>query len=133
MTDGTPCLSSISLNSLPRPVSTHRLPIRLASRQLTTTAALDLFPDATVLHLGLFRDKHTLQAIEYYSKLPKSVTADIVYILDPMMATGGTVVAALGMLTEWGLREEQVRVVSVLGSRRGVEHILKEYPGVQVC
>jgi uracil phosphoribosyltransferase len=133
MTDGTPCLSSISLTSLPRPLSAPLLPIGLASRQLTTTAALDLFPDATVLHLGLFRDKHTLQAIEYYSKLPKSVTADIVYILDPMIATGGTVVAALGMLTEWGLREEQVRVVSVLGSRRGVEHILKEYPGVQVC
>jgi hypothetical protein len=49
-----------------------------------------------------------------------------------MIATGGTVVAALGMLTVWGLSQEQIRVVSVLGSRRGVDHILKEYPGVQI-
>lgn len=49
-----------------------------------TDAALESFPEATVLHLGLFRDKVSLQAIEYYSKLPSQVTADLVFLLDRM-------------------------------------------------
>lgn len=94
--------------------------------------ALDLFPDATVLHLGLFRDKVTLQAIEYYSKLPTEVTADIVYLLDPLIATGGTAVAALGMLTDWGLTQSQIKIISVLGSSEGVKHVTEEYPEVEI-
>ncbi|TXT09143.1 hypothetical protein VHUM_02617 [Vanrija humicola] len=95
-------------------------------------AALALFPDATVLHLGLFRDKSTLQAIEYYSKLPTVRTADLVYILDPLIATGGTIVAALTMLTEWGLAPSQIKIVSVLGSKSGVEHVTAEFPDVEI-
>ncbi|EIW71665.1 uracil phosphoribosyltransferase [Tremella mesenterica] len=95
-------------------------------------AALELFPDATVLHLGLFRDKVTLQAIEYYSKLPTEVTADLVFVLDPLIATGGTAIAALGMLTDWGLRQDQIKIVSVLGSRQGVRHVSEEFPDVEI-
>lgn len=53
-------------------------------------------------------------------------------IVAAMIATGGTIVAALGMLVEWGLVEEQIKVVSVLGSRQGVQHVQQEYPGVDV-
>jgi uracil phosphoribosyltransferase len=133
-------------------------------------AALELFPDATVLHLGLFRDKTTLQAIEYYSKLPRQVTADLVYVLDrecslkpllfelglpqpsstkhsalqlshprisidtlpALIATGGTAVAALGMLTEWGLQPSQIKIVSILGSKAGVAHVQEEFPEVDI-
>ena len=49
-----------------------------------------------------------------------------------MIATGGTIVAALAMLVEWGLSEEQIKVVAVLGSRQGIKHIHEEYPGVHV-
>ncbi|ORY34889.1 uracil phosphoribosyltransferase-domain-containing protein [Naematelia encephala] len=97
-----------------------------------TDAALDLFPDATVLHLGLFRDKVSLQAVEYYSKLPTNVTADLVFLLDPLIATGGTAIAALTMLTEWGLSQSQIKVVSVLGSRVGVQNVQNEFPDVQI-
>ncbi|BEI92853.1 uncharacterized protein CcaverHIS019_0504810 [Cutaneotrichosporon cavernicola] len=96
-----------------------------------TDAALDVFPEATVLHLGLFRDKTSLQAIEYYSKLPRVPTADLVYVLDPLVATGGTAVAAIGMLTEWGLAPSQIKLVSVLGSKVGVEHVTTEFPEVE--
>lgn len=85
-----------------------------------------------MLHLGLFRDKTSLQAIEYYSKLPRAVTADLVFVLDPLIATGGTAVAALGMLTEWGLAPEQIKIVSILGSKTGVEHVQAEFPGVDI-
>ncbi|WVQ96120.1 uracil phosphoribosyltransferase [Kwoniella sp. CBS 9459] len=97
-----------------------------------TDAALEMFPDATVLHLGLFRDKVSLQAIEYYSKLPSQVTADVVFLLDPLIATGGTALAALHMLTEWGLQPSQIKIISVLGSKQGVEHVAEEFPDVEI-
>ncbi|OCF37146.1 uracil phosphoribosyltransferase [Kwoniella heveanensis CBS 569] len=97
-----------------------------------TDAALEMFPDATVLHLGLFRDKVSLQAIEYYSKLPTEVTADVVFLLDPLIATGGTAIAALHMLTEWGLKPSQIKIISVLGSKQGVEHVTEEFPDVEI-
>jgi uracil phosphoribosyltransferase len=59
---------------------------------------LDLFPSAAVFHLGLFREKVSLQPVEYYQKLPPSPTVDVLYILDPLVATGGTAVAAVTML-----------------------------------
>lgn len=49
-----------------------------------------------------------------------------------LIATGGTAVAALGMLTDWGLAQSQIKVVSVLGSRQGVEHLAQEFPDVEV-
>ncbi|WVF68576.1 uracil phosphoribosyltransferase [Kwoniella sp. CBS 6097] len=97
-----------------------------------TDAALEMFPDATVLHLGLFRDKVSLQAIEYYSKLPSQVTADVVFLLDPLIATGGTAIAALHMLTEWGLQPSQIKIITVLGSKQGVEHVTEEFPDVEI-
>ena len=50
-----------------------------------------------------------------------------------LIATGGTAVAALGMLTDWGLKQSQIKVVSVLGSRQGVQHVSEEFPEVEVC
>ena len=49
-----------------------------------------------------------------------------------LIATGGTAVAALGMLTDWGLRQSQIKLVSVLGSKQGVEHLADEFPDVEV-
>ncbi|WVQ79386.1 uracil phosphoribosyltransferase [Cryptococcus sp. DSM 104549] len=116
----------------------HTIPLRIGLSPILragiglTDAALDMFPDATVLHLGLFRDKATLQAIEYYSKLPSKVTADLVFLLDPLIATGGTAIAALNMLTEWGLAQSQIKIISVLGSKTGVEAVQGEFPDVEI-
>lgn len=61
---------------------------------------LELFPHAQTFHLGLFRDKHNFTPTEYYSKLPSNLNerVDIVYLLDPVVATGGTACAAVAML-----------------------------------
>lgn len=61
---------------------------------------LELFPYAQTFHLGLFRDKHNFTPTEYYSKLPSNLNerVDIVYLLDPVVATGGTACAAVAML-----------------------------------
>ena len=65
-----------------------------------TEACLELLPENTsVLHIGLFREKVSLQPVEYYNKLPVTPTVDQVLILDPLIATGGTAVVSLQPLS----------------------------------
>ncbi|KAK8849575.1 uracil phosphoribosyltransferase [Kwoniella newhampshirensis] len=135
---GLPTADVPGLQSPIAPFTGTTIPLRIGLSPILragiglTDAALEMFPDATVLHLGLFRDKMTLQAIEYYSKLPSQVTADLVFLLDPLIATGGTAIAALHMLTEWGLSPSQIKIISVLGSKQGVEHVSAEFPDVEI-
>ena len=95
-------------------------------------AMLDLFPEGKVLHLGIFREKVSLSAVEYYSRLPSEVTVDTLYILDPLIATGGTAIAACHMIEEWGLDMKNVKLLSVLGSKEGLDNIQKAFPGLHV-
>jgi len=97
-----------------------------------TEAMLSLFPDAHVYYLGLFREKVTLQPVEYYSKLPSSPTVDMVYLLDPLVATGGTAIAAINMLTDWGITVENIRLLSVLASQEGIDHVRSEFPDLKI-
>src|SRR5262245_41497534 len=66
-------------------------------------AILDLVPSAEVWHLGLYRDHRTMKPITYYNKLPPRPTLDLAFVLDPMLATGGSAVAAIDILKGWGL------------------------------
>ena len=65
--------------------------------------AWSLIPQAEVWHLGLYRDEHTLRPVEYYNKLPVSPTVDLCLLLDPMLATGGSAIAAVDVLKRWGV------------------------------
>ncbi|GAA5823919.1 hypothetical protein JCM11251_003346 [Rhodosporidiobolus azoricus] len=93
---------------------------------------LDLFPEAQVFYLGLFREKVSLSPVEYYQKLPKQVTVDTLYLLDPLVATGGTAIAAISILLDWGLDISQIKLVSILGSKPGLEKVAAEYPGLDI-
>jgi len=97
-----------------------------------TDALLTLFPDAPIYHLGLFREKVTLQPVEYYSKLPPSPTVNQVFLLDPLIATGGTACAALAMLVDWGVSVTNIKLLCVLGSREGLAHVQTEYPDLEI-
>src|SRR5438067_6841957 len=65
-------------------------------------AVLDLLPTAQVWHLGLYRDHTTLKPVTYYNKLPPTPTIERAMVLDPMLATGGSAVAAVEVLKKWG-------------------------------
>ncbi|GAA5992090.1 hypothetical protein JCM11641_002536 [Rhodosporidiobolus odoratus] len=95
-------------------------------------AFLDLFPEAQVFYLGLYREKVSLSPVEYYQKLPKEVTVDTLYLLDPLVATGGTAIAAISILLDWGLDISQIKLVSILGSKPGLEKVAEAYPGLQI-
>ncbi|KAK2466330.1 hypothetical protein APHAL10511_001972 [Amanita phalloides] len=97
-----------------------------------TDALLTLFPDAPVYHLGLFREKVTLQPVEYYSKLPPQPPVDKVFVLDPLIATGNTACAALTMIHEWGVPVTQIKLLAVIASEPGLAHIRDEYPDLEI-
>ena len=96
-------------------------------------ATLDLMPESTtVLHIGLFREKVSLQPVEYYSKLPSDPTVDRVLILDPLIATGGTAITCVNMIKEWGIPLEKIKLLSVLGSESGLQAIAKAWPELEI-
>ncbi|KAJ3862991.1 armadillo/beta-catenin/plakoglobin [Lentinula novae-zelandiae] len=97
-----------------------------------TDALLTLFPSAPVYHLGIFREKVTLQPVEYYSKLPAQPPIDIVYLLDPLIATGGTAVAALTMIVDWGIPVDKIKLLCVLASQEGLKNVQSGFPGLEI-
>ncbi|CAO3643628.1 unnamed protein product [Cunninghamella blakesleeana] len=93
---------------------------------------LNLFPNAPVFHLGIYREKVSLQPVEYYNKLPDYPEVDLCYVLDPIIATGNTATATVNILKEWGVPGKNIRFVGVLASKKGIERLQKEHPDIQV-
>jgi uracil phosphoribosyltransferase len=91
---------------------------------------LQLIPEAAVWHLGMYRDEATAQPVEYYCKLPDGNPVDVGLVLDPMLATGGSIKAAVLALKRWGVKD--IRVLSVIAARPGVEQFHQEFPDVKV-
>ena len=88
----------------------------------------NMMPNAEVWHIGLLRDERTLEPVEYYSRLPVSPTVDLCLVLDPMLATGGSAVAAVDMLKRWGARH--IKFVGVIAAAEGVRRLTAAHPDV---
>ncbi|KAG0149481.1 hypothetical protein CROQUDRAFT_653557 [Cronartium quercuum f. sp. fusiforme G11] len=97
-----------------------------------TDAFLDLFPEASVFFLGLFREKVSLEPVEYYQKLPNIPTVDTIFLLDPILATGGTAIAACNMLVDSGIPISRIKLVTILASMPGLKSVLRDCPGLEV-
>jgi uracil phosphoribosyltransferase len=93
-------------------------------------AVLELLPSAHVGHIGLQRDEMTAVASQYYSKLPADLAASSVLMIDPMLATGGSAVAALDLLRAGGARE--VRIVCIVAAPEGLALVERHHPDVHV-
>jgi uracil phosphoribosyltransferase len=91
---------------------------------------LELIPEAQVWHLGLYRDEETALPVEYYSKLPPARPVDVAFVVDPMLATGGSATAALAALRKWGVRE--TRLLSIIAAVEGVQRVEREFPGTRI-
>ncbi len=90
--------------------------------------AWQMLPGAEVWHIGLSRDERTLQPVAYYSRLPVRPTVDVCLVLDPMVATGGSAIAAVDLLKEWGAH--RIKFVAIVGARPGVERFTTAHPDV---
>jgi uracil phosphoribosyltransferase len=91
---------------------------------------LDLVPSARVGHVGLFRDPATLAAVEYYCKLPEDIAERLAIVVDPMLATGNSAVAAVTRLKEKGARD--IRLVCLLAAQEGIAALARAHPDVRV-
>ena len=88
----------------------------------------NLMPNTEVWHIGIFRDQQTLEPVQYYSRLPVSPTVDVCLVLDPMLATGGSAVAAVDILKDWGAK--QIKFVGVIAAPEGVQRLTTAHPDV---
>jgi len=90
----------------------------------------ELVPSAEVWHIGLYRDEKTLKPVEYYNKLPVEPTVSMCLILDPMLATGGSAVAAVDILKRWGVKN--IKFIGILGAPEGIANLMKRHPEVPI-
>lgn len=122
------------------PLETARLPV-LAGKKLCLVSILragnglldgilELVPSARVGHIGLYRDPRTLQAIEYYLKLPEDLPERDAILVDPMLATGNSAVAAISRLIE--LRARSVKFVCLVAAPEGVAQVHSVFPDVTI-
>ncbi len=91
---------------------------------------LDLVPSARVGHVGIYREPETLAAVEYYYKVPEDLQERLVVVVDPMLATGNSAVAAVSKLKEDGA--QQIKFVCLLAAPEGIAHFQDAHPDVPV-
>lgn len=91
---------------------------------------LEFLPEARVYHLGLFRDEKTLQPVEYYSKFSGCAPVDIAFVLDPMLATGGSACVAVARLKTWGVKT--IRYLGLFAAPEGLKRLSADHPDVDI-
>ena len=91
---------------------------------------LDLVPEAKVGHIGLYRDHATLKPVQYYMKLPEAISERLVILVDPMLATGNSAIAAVSRLKEAGAR--RIKFMCLLAAPEGMDAFLRAHPDTPV-
>lgn len=115
--------------------------LRLAGKKLALVAILraglvmvdgilSMVPTARVGHIGLYRDPATLQPVRYYTKLPNDIAERDTFLLDPMLATGGSAVAAIDLLKEQGATD--IRLLCIIGAPEGIAAVEAAHPDVNI-
>ena len=89
-----------------------------------------VFPTARVGHIGMYRDEETLEPQEYYCKLPQGIEDKTVFLIDPMLATGGSACDALAALKKRGCRK--IKLMSIIAAPEGIKKVAETYPDVPV-
>ena len=93
-------------------------------------ALVDLIPSAKIGHIGLYRDPVTHEPVEYYCKLPEDVGNRVVFVVDPMLATGGSAVAAIDFLKKHGCKN--IIMMNIIGCPEGIKRVTEAHPDVDI-
>ena len=93
-------------------------------------AMVDLIPSAKIGHIGLYRDPETHEPVEYYCKLPEDIGNRQVYVVDPMLATGGSAVAAIDFLKKHGCKS--IIMMNIIGCPEGIKRVTEAHPDVDI-
>lgn len=90
----------------------------------------EMMPGAEVWHIGLYRDERTLRPVAYYTRLPVDPTVQVVLVLDPMLATGGSAVATVDILKQWGAK--RIKYVGIIAAPEGIARLSNAHPDVDI-
>jgi len=90
----------------------------------------EMMPHAEVWHMGFYRDERTLKPVAYYNRLPVAPTVQVVLVLDPMLATGGSAVATVDILKKWGA--QHIKFVGLIAAPEGVKRLSEAHPDVPI-
>lgn len=90
----------------------------------------ELMPGSEVWHIGLYRDERTLKPVAYYNRLPVEPTVSVCLVLDPMLATGGSAVATVDILKNWGVKK--IKFLGVLAAPEGIQTLHNAHPDVPI-
>lgn len=90
----------------------------------------EMMPGAEVWHIGLYRDERTLRPVQYYNKLPVEPRVQVCLILDPMLATGGSAIATVDLLREWGAR--RIKFVGLIAAPEGIKALREAHADVPI-
>ena len=93
-------------------------------------ALVDLIPSAKIGHIGLYRDPVTHEPVEYYCKLPEDIGNRVTYVVDPMLATGGSAVAAIDFLKKHGCKN--IIMMNIIGCPEGIKRVQDAHPDVEM-
>ena len=91
---------------------------------------LNMIPSAKVGHIGLYRDEETHEPHEYYCKLPDPISERLIVVTDPMLATGGSGVAAVDFIKQHG--GKKIKFMSIIAAPAGIERLMKAHPDIQL-
>ena len=91
---------------------------------------VDLIPSAKIGHIGLYRDPETHKPVEYYCKLPEDIGNRVTFVVDPMLATGGSAVAAIDFLKKHGCK--QIIMMNIIGCPEGIKAVSEAHPDVEM-
>ena len=100
-----------------------------------TDEAVDILPQATIRHIGMYRDEKTLKPVWYYNKVPMPVDNPekyYVYITDPMLATGNSLINAIKVYTDKGIPQKNICCVCMISAPQGIESVFREFPDVKI-
>ena len=93
---------------------------------------LDLIPAARVGHVGLYRDEETMQPVEYFVKMPSNLEERQLYVVDPMLATGGSAIAAIDSVLERVAKIENIKFICIVAAPEGVKALQEAHPNVEI-
>ncbi len=93
-------------------------------------AMIDLIPSAKLGHIGLFRDPETHEPVKYYCKMPNDIAERQVFIVDPMLATGGSAVAAISFVKEYGCKS--ITLMNIIAAPEGIHAVHNAHPDVDI-
>ena len=100
-----------------------------------TDEAIDILPDACIRHIGMYRDETTLKPVWYYNKVPMATPNPdkfYVYITDPMLATGNSMLEAIRLYAEKNIPIKNIKCICIIAAPQGIELIQKEFPEIDI-